>query len=438
MVVFRPFRGWKYNPDVVGDLNKVVCPPYDLITPELQESLLKRSPFNVVHLEAGENLDWNAPGGNTYRSATDLFEEWLRRGVLRREPEPCFYLTRHIYQFQGQTKSRIGITGCVRLAQYDSQEVFPHEFTEEPAVMDRVALMEACNANFSPIMSLYRDPSQHLATIFEETMSEPPAIQVHPDDNQEMSLWIISEADQQSRIRQFFNDTPVFLADGHHRYEAALRFQAKRARDGGYQIASEEDNDSVMMTLIEFDDPGLLVLPYHRVVSGLASEMLAQLQERLLQLFGVNPSGLPSIEPGDRDTADGLLEQVIKLGDDAKALGVLGPAGENPRLLSLKKEVNWQEWGPLAVSEAWILEEQVLKPVLGDLLQDRVTYIHDHEQAMEQVRSGDSQMAFLVKPFPMNQFYDVVSQGQRLPRKSTFFYPKLPTGLVINQLDGAF
>jgi hypothetical protein len=161
--------------------------------------------------------------------------------------------------------------------------------------------------------------------------------------------------------------------------------------------------------------------------------MLTRLQERLLQLFEVNPSGLPSA-----DTADGLLEQVVSLGDDAKALGVLGPAGENLRLLSLKKDVNWQEWGPLAVSEAWILEEQVLKPVLGDLLADRVTYIHDHEQAMERVNSGDSQMAFLVKPFPMNQFYDVVSQGQRLPRKSTFFYPKLPTGLVINQLEGAF
>lgn len=432
MVVFRPFRGWKYNPGVVGDLAKVVSPPYDLITPELQESLLNRSPYNVVHLEAGENLDWSAPGGNTYRSATDLFEEWLRRGVLRREPEPCYYLSRHIFQFQGQTKSRIGITGCVRLAQYDSQEVFPHEFTEEPAVLDRVALMEACNANFSPIMSLYRDPSQYLAPMFEELMSAAPTIQVRPDENQEMSLWIISKVDQQNRIRQFFNDTPIFLADGHHRYEAALRFQAKRANAGGYELVSAEENDSVMMTLIAFDDPGLLVLPYHRVVSGLTGGLLSTLEERLLQLFDVNPNGLPPV-----DTADDLLKQVIGLGDDAKALGVLGPAGESPRLLSLKKEVNWQEWGPLAVSEAWILEEQVLKPILGDLLQDRVTYIHDHDEALEQVRSGGSQMAFLVKPFPMDQFYDVVSQGQRLPRKSTFFYPKLPTGLVINQLDGA-
>ena len=247
----------------------------------------------------------------------------------------CYYLTLHIYQYQGQTKSRIGVTGCVRLAQYDSQEIFPHEFTEEPAVMDRVALMEACNANFSPIMSLYCDPSQYLADTFEKVMSDPPAIQVHPDENQEMSLWIISESDQQIRIRHFFNDTSVFLADGHHRYEAALRFQAKRARDGGYQIASAEDNDSVSMTLIEFDDPGLLVLPYHRVVGGLTGELLAQLQQRLLQLFDVNPGGLPPV-----NTAEDLLKQVVGQNNDAKALGVLGPSGERPRLLSLKQEVD--------------------------------------------------------------------------------------------------
>ena len=432
MVVFRPFRGWKYNPDVVGDLAKVISPPYDLITPELQESLLKLSPYNVVHLEAGENLDWNAPGGNTYRNTTDLFDEWLRRRVLSREQEPCFYLSQHIFEFQGESKSRIGITGCIGLAQYDSREVFPHEFTEEPAVLDRVALMEACNANFSPIMSLYRDPAGYLTRIFKEVMSTTPAIQVRPDEEQELTLWLISSAEHQRRVRQFFNDTPIFLADGHHRYEAALRFQAKRARDGGYELLSAEENDSVMMTLIEFDDPGLLVLPYHRVTGGLNSGVLDQLQERLLQFFDVNPGSLPPV-----DAAQDLLEQVVSQTNDSKALGVLGPSGHSPRLLALKKEIVWKDWGPLAVSEAWILEEQVLKPVLGDLLPHRVTYIHDHIQAMEQVNSGDSQMAFLVKPFPMDQFYDVVSQGQRLPRKSTFFYPKLPTGLVINQLDGS-
>ena len=120
----------------------------------------------MVHREAGANLDWTAPGGNPYRNTTDLFEEWLRPGVLRRDPEPCFYLSQYIFKFQGETKSRIGTTGYIGLAEYDSHEVFPHEFTEEPAVLDRVALMEACHANFSPIMRLYRDPAKYLTRIF--------------------------------------------------------------------------------------------------------------------------------------------------------------------------------------------------------------------------------------------------------------------------------
>ena len=130
-------------------------------------------------------------------------------------------------------------------------------------------------------LPIYRDPAKYLTRIFEEVMSATPDIHVRPEEDQELSLWLLSSPEQQTRIRQFFNDTPIFLADGHHRYEAALRFQAKRAKAGGYEIVSPEENDSVMMTLIEFDDPGLLVLPYHRVVEGLTGELLAELQHRL-------------------------------------------------------------------------------------------------------------------------------------------------------------
>ena len=131
MVVFRPFRGWKYNPDVVGNLAEVVCPPYDLITPEMQESLRQRNPYNVVHLEAGEGLDWTVPGGNLYRGTTALFEDWLGQQVLKRDGEPCFYLVRHDFTFEGRRRSRIGITGCIGLEPYDSRQVFAHEYTED-------------------------------------------------------------------------------------------------------------------------------------------------------------------------------------------------------------------------------------------------------------------------------------------------------------------
>ena len=428
MVVFRPFRGWKYNPDVVGNLAEVVCPPYDLITPEMQESLRQRNPYNVVHLEAGEGLDWTVPGGNLYRGATALFEDWLGQQVLKRDGEPCFYLLRHDFTFEGRRRSRIGITGCIGLEPYDSRQVFAHEYTEDPAVMDRVALMSACNTNFSPIMSLYRDSQGILAPTLQSIMDSPPVIDIESDEDQRLSLWIISERGAIEYIQSFFSDTPVFLADGHHRYEASLRFRELQRQDSQGGLAADDARNFVMMTLIEFDDPGLMVLPYHRTIHGLTEGQMDRVVERLRELFTSHTEGPQSPK--------WLVDTVEDLGQTLKVMAAIENGGSFSRIWQLKEPATGADWGPLAVSEAWILEEQVLKPVLGESLPNHVGYTHDHEAAAKQVATGESQMAFLLKPFPMGPFEDVVSQGQRLPRKSTFFYPKLPTGLVINQLDG--
>ena len=432
MAAFRPFRGFMYDPGVVGDLATVVCPPYDLITPELQESLKNQSRYNVVHLEAGEGLDWNAPAPDHYSDTAERFDNWVRRGILQRDPEPCFYVTRHAYSYQGQRLSRLGLTGCVGLEEYQAKKVFPHEYTEEPAILDRVALMEACNANISPIMSLYRDSANYLSAEVAEAVKGKPVIDIQTGGNQDLTMWRISDPAVQERVQRFFTDTAIFLADGHHRYEAALRFR----RNQSLGIPAREDSSAaqnfVMMTLIEFDDPGLLVLPYHRVVGGLSPAQLVQLQERLNQVFEVNPA--PMAAAGD---AERLLEQVAEFGEEHRAIGMAQADRDTSSLLTLREGVDQGDWGPMAVSEAWTLEEQVLKPVLGESASEHVTYVHDHESALEQVSSGQRQMAFLLKPFPMAQFQGIVSQGQRLPPKSTFFYPKLPTGLVINKLDGA-
>ena len=428
MVVFRPFRGWKYNPDVVGDLAGVVCPPYDLVTPELQESLRRRTPYNVVHLEAGEGLDWNVPGGNLYRDTTALFEDWLGKQVLKRDGEPCFYLLRHDFTFEDRRRSRIGITGCVGLEAYDSRQVFAHEYTEEPAVMDRVSLMSACNTNFSPIMSLYRDAESVLAPTLQTIMSTPPVIDIEADDDQRLSFWVIADRGAIEHIQDFFGNTPVFLADGHHRYEASLRFRDLQRQESQGGLVADDARNFVMMTLIEFDDPGLMVLPYHRTIHGLTEKQISRVEERLRELFESSTEGPQSPK--------WLVDTVEKLGQTFKVMAAIEKGGSYSRIWQLKESNTVADWGPLAVSEAWILEEQVLKPVLGESLPNHVGYTHDHEAAAKQVATGESQVAFLLKPFPMGPFEEVVSQGQRLPRKSTFFYPKLPTGLVINQLDG--
>jgi uncharacterized protein (DUF1015 family) len=385
----------------------------------------------VVHLEAGEGLDWAAPAQDQYSRTAALFGEWTGRGILRRDPEACLYLLRHRFPYGGLARVRLGLIAGVGLEEYATGRVLPHEYTEEPAIRDRVSLMEACNANFSPIMGLYRDRRLELTAVFGEVMGRPATLDVRDDMGQEYALWRITDPQVQESIGRFFSDKSVFLADGHHRYEAALRLRQKRGLGDPKASGVNAACNFVLMALIAFEDPGLMVLPYHRILGGLSPNRYAQIQERLHQLFEARPMDWPP----DRG-ADALVEQVAHQGRDRHALAMVGPDRQTAQLLTLRQEVAWRQWGPLAVSEAWILEEKVLKPVLGDATLSHLGYIHDHQGAVDQVHSGAQQLAFLLKPFPMAQFESIVGQGHRLPRKSTFFYPKLPTGLVINQLDG--
>ena len=429
MVLLKPFRGWRYDLDVVGDPAAVLSPPYDLITPQMQSSLRQLSPYNVVHLEAGEGLDWSHTAYDQYSDTAALFREWTGKGVMKRDTEPSYYLSRQVFRHQGREWSRLGLTVCVGLEPYDGGQVLPHEYTESPAIRDRVSLMKACNANFSPIMALYRDAEGALAPIFEQVMSGLPVLDVDDGLGQRSTLWQISSASISESISSYFRDKPVFLADGHHRYEAALEFQRDKLGSGG--TGPNQAYNFVMMTLIGFDDPGLVVLPYHRLLGGLSPEKYSEVRRALGRIFESTP-----ILNSKQLDAESVAQEVAERGRERYAMAMVGPAGDAPVLLTLRQEVDWRNWGPLAVSEAWILEEQVLKPVLGEDTLNHLGYIHDHQEAVESVTSGDRQLAFLLKPFPMVQFETVVSQGQRLPRKSTFFYPKLPTGLVINQLEG--
>ena len=429
MAVLRAFRGWRYDLDVVGDPASVLSPPYDLITPQMQTSLRQLSPYNVVHLEAGEGLDWVNPTDDQYSDTAALFREWTDKGVLRRDAEPSYYLSRQVFSHQGREWSRLGLTACVGLEPYDNGQVLPHEYTEPPAIRDRVTLMRACNANFSPIMALYRDAEGVLAPIFEQVMSGPPVLDVADGRGQRSALWRITSPGLSEQVGRSFENKAIFLADGHHRYEAALQFQ--RDKLSSAEAGPGQAYNFVMMTLIGFDDPGLVVLPYHRLLGGLSPDKHSEVLHQLSRIFESAP--IPDSEPLD---AERVAREVAEQGRGGHAMGMVGPAGETPALLTLRQGMDWRNWGPLAVSEAWILEERVLRPVLGDATLDHLGYIHDHHEAVEMVASGGRQLAFLLKPFPMSQFETVVSQGQRLPRKSTFFYPKLPTGLVINQLDG--
>ncbi len=429
MAVFRPFRGCRYVPQIAGSLDDLLCPPYDMIGPALKESLQELSPYNAVHLEGGEQPDPVNPEAG-YRQAASQFRGWLENGVLRQEDVPCFYLMRHTYQDQGKTKQQLGLFGDILVEEYGQGSVLPHEFTREPAVMDRVALLEASMTQFSPLMTLYRDADNELAPVLEQVAAAAPDLQSvgNPQCNiGEIALWRIANPDLQQRITAFFEGRPVFLADGHHRYEAALRYRRSQP-----QSSADAAFNYVMMSLTEFDDAGLQLLPYHKVVGGLSAEKLEELETSLLELFEARAVDLSQSGGGD-----GLGRLVIEEGKGRHVVGLVGPEPEQARLLTLRDGIDWRQWGELAVSEAWVLDEQVIKPTLGDdALSRHVDYSHDAGRTAGMVSNGAQQLAFLLKPFPMDAFESIVGGGQRLPSKSTFFYPKLPTGLVINRLDG--
>ena len=425
MAAVSPFRGWRYNQETVGDMASVLCPPYDMINEENQEALKRQNQYNVIHLEAGEGLDWNTSAKEQYSATSNLFDRWRRDGVLQQDESPSYYLMRHSFPLCGKNMVRVGLIASVGLEDYAARQVLPHEFTQAPAIQDRVWLMESLSANISPIMSIYRDADGELDRVYQQIMTGAPEFDATDESGGATALWRITDPAVQSQIGEFFASRPIYLADGHHRYEAARQYQLDRHAESNAAKAPNLAHNFVMMTLIAFDDPGLVVLGYHRTLNGVPADKLANIKAKLSELF-------------DSETltgnSDALVEQVDRLGANQRLLASVDSGGA--AMLTLKESAVEPSWGALATSEAWVLEEQVLRPELGDATLDHLDFMHDHEEAVAQAKSGELQMVFLLKPFPLDAFESIVGGGQRLPRKSTFFFPKLPTGLVINRLEG--
>ena len=425
MAEVSPFRGWRFNPSLVGDMASVLCPPYDMIDEATQEELKRQNKYNVIHLEAGEGLDWNTSAKEQYAAASNLFDQWRKEEVLRQDEEPCYYLMRHSFPLGGKTMVRIGLIASVGLEDYKTRQILPHEFTQAPAIQDRVWLMESLSANISPIMSIFRDTESVLSQVFKQVMTATPEFDATDDSDNGTALWRISDSGLQRQVSEFFVNRPIYLADGHHRYEAARQYQLDRHRESEAAKAPNLAHNHVMMPLLAFDDPGLVVLGYHRTLNDVPDDKLARIKAKLNELFDSSPlSG----------NSDALIEQVDEQGVNKRLLASVDIDGA--KMLTLKESAVDPTWGALASSEAWVLEEQVLRPELGDTTLNHLDFMHDHGEAVEQARKGELQMTFLLKPFPLDAFESIVGGGQRLPRKSTFFFPKLPTGLVINRLEG--
>jgi len=441
-----PFRGICYSQGIVGDLARVLCPPYDVITPEQQKLYYEESSYNAIRLELpAESLELT---DDRYRRAAITFQQWLKHGVIQLDSVSSFYLHDHHFEYSGEKRIRRGLIARVRLGPWGSG-IYPHEETFSKAKSDRLRLMRACRANFSPLLSLYQDSERKIDSMLSEASRAKPVIETsvlslptgggQDEGGEAHTLWAITDPEIKRELSQFLSSQPLYIADGHHRYETALNYQQERAEEQSDSfdssvIASEAEQsltskgafNYVMMELVDFSDPGLIVLPLHRLVRGIAPSILVGLGDQLRNFFVLE--SVPS-KAGD-----------CQLPADS-CLGILGLQPDSLVALKRRQDISLEAMIPGNRSQAYqefdvsILNHIILDKLLSGAKDLDVAYTVDLKEAYQQIKEGKYQLAFLLNP-PQPEMVKAVADAQdRMPSKSTYFYPKLPAGLIINPLD---
>jgi len=421
------FQGIRYNQRIVGDLARVLCPPFDVITPEHQKLYYEENSYNAIRLEFPE------PTAERYQKAAITFQQWLKHGVLKLDSVSSFYLHDHRFEYSGEKKVRRGLIARVKLEPWGNG-IYPHEETFPKAKGDRLQLIQACRANFSPLLSLYQDSERKIASILSEASRAKPMIETsvlslstggsQDEGGEAHTLWAITDPEIKSEISQFLSSQPLYIADGHHRYETALTYQQERAQE--QSLTGKKAFQYVMMELVDFSDPGLVVLPLHRLVRGIAPSILVGLGDQLRNFFVLE--FVPS-KAGD-----------CQLPEDS-CLGILGLQPGSLVVLERRQDISLEAMMPGNRSQAYrefdvsILNHIILDKILSGAKDLEVAHTVDLKEASQQIKKGKYQLAFLLNP-PKPEMVKAVANAQdRMPSKSTYFYPKLPAGLIINPLD---
>ncbi len=421
MADVQPLRALHYNPAVVGPLANVVAPPYDVIDAAQRAELIARSPFNVVAVDLPQSTP-DEP--DQYASAGALFERWQREGALVRDDEPALWAHTQDYTGpDGRARTRSGFFCRVRIEDYGPGRVRPHERTHPGPKEDRLRLTRATRANVSPIFSLYSDPANAAWDALSPATAQPPWAQITDADGTVHRLWRASDPSAIAAVQAATSDAELLIADGHHRYETMHAYAEEVGGDGEHRY--------ILMCLVALEDPGLTVFPTHRLIGGLDDERRAALEQTLRRDFDIAEVPLEEIAP---PPGEGPLQ-----------LGYIDGRDARPSRLTLKDQAIAD--AALAThSEAYrhldtgVLETLLLKNALG-LSDDDIAhfnglfYARDTAEALAMVRSGSYDAAFLMRPTPVAQVRDVAGAGENMPPKSTYFFPKLLTGLLFNPLS---
>lgn len=437
MVDVQPFRGLRYDRRRVDDPSRVIAPPYDVISPEEQKALYHHSPYNVIRLEYGEAHPDDTPQDNRYTRAATALACWQAEGVLVRDSSPLFYVYDQEFVYAGRGYRRRSLMARVRLAPWEEGVIRPHEHTLALAKEDRLRLLRACHTNISPVFALYRDAQGQVADALTSAGLGEPIIDFTDQQGWRHVLRPLPSQGNYDALVKAFASEVLYVADGHHRYETALAYLQERQATTPEWRGDEPEN-FVMMALTAAHDPGLLILPIHRLVRPAPPPDFLDSLSRWFAVEAISAE------------ADGLhrLLKRMAAGRDrgAPCFGLIVHGQQGFYLLTLRDTAAVVALMPQNAPAAWkrldanALQYTIFQDILGIDLGaikggDRVDFTEDAYEARKRVQAGEFALAFLVNPVAAEQIFAVADAGWRMPQKSTFFYPKLPTGLIMNPLE---
>ena len=438
-----PFRGIIYNSRIINNFSQVVTPPYDVINPEEQERFYQLHPNNIIRLDFGKTFPGDTPEDNRYTRAARTLKTWVKDQLLIQDQEPAIYLYKIHFSIPGQgIRIRTGFISLLGLEPFDSGKVRPHEKTFSSFKQDRYQLFQHCQMQFCPIFSFYIDPEGRILSLLDDQAADEPFIDFVDQDSIRHQLWRITAPSTLIKIRERFLDKTVYIADGHHRYETSLAYQSDMRREHP-ELGKTAAFNYTLMFLCPMEDPGLTIFPVHRALNRVFEIDPLLLEKKLAEYFTVEK--IPFDPENKEQTTREFLSRLEKQGTESHAFGLFLFQTSWFYLLTLKKESLDGDWGEevhplLKRLDVVILSRLVFQKILGiqpeELDQEKIIeYRHDSREVLQRVEKGHSQMGFILNPTPIEQVRQIAEASLVMPRKSTYFYPKTLTGLVMNPLN---
>ncbi len=421
MSVIKPFKSLFYNIKKIKDFEKVISPPYDVISEEEQTRLLNLSPYNFTHIDYNKEKPSDDKANNKYTRAKKTFTQWLEKGVMVQDEKPSIYFYKQDYKVVGQKYSRMGFISLMELADEEESKVYPHENTHSKAVDDRLRLTKALSANLSSIFVCYSDKHKKAEKIFtKHVLSTTPLISVEDDLGVKHQLWRLDDESLIQEIDQSVQGQQLFIADGHHRYKVAQEYRRQKAQRKS-AVTGNESFNYVMTYFTNIDSKGLQIFPMHRIVKQLPQEL-----DFLEEYFRIDKV----------KNKDDLSILIAKAGRNEHAFGLYTLQGA--LLLRLKNRMVIDKYIKEGSKEYRKLDAMILKSLIFDRVgipSDDIEYTNDINEVIHKVDSHESDCGFIMNPVKISQLKSIALNGETMPPKTTYFYPKVLSGLTVHKMD---